>query len=152
PIQPSGHFSLPYAVGDELECKICCQRYDTQSRRPKVLPCRHRLCARCFSSILGMGGTPQCLRCPFCRHDTDITLCQVAGLPDDSNIIAQLANTEKCWPSDCGGVVSPPQGLSSSLVEQDAPSQLCRHMPRILVWLLGFLYFGRCCWHPILLC
>ncbi|XP_048829681.1 E3 ubiquitin-protein ligase RNF182-like [Brienomyrus brachyistius] len=172
------------AVGDELECEICCQRYDTQSCRPKVLFCRHRLCARCLGSILGMGGAPQHLRCPFCRHDTDITLCQVADLPDDSNIIAQLATTEKCCPSECRGVVSLPQGLSSSLaqysssclitimdmqlspswngssdrnaeqsldsisissnsqVDQDGPSKLCRHMPRILVWLLGFLYFG----------
>lgn len=31
---------------------------------------------------------------------------------------------------------------SSGPVDQDALSKFCNHVPRILVWLLGFLYFG----------
>ncbi|KAM6195374.1 LOW QUALITY PROTEIN: E3 ubiquitin-protein ligase RNF182-like [Sarcoramphus papa] len=32
--------------------------------------------------------------------------------------------------------------LSSQSLDQDLFSKLCKHVPRILVWLLGFLYFG----------
>lgn len=46
--------SLVYTV-EELECKICYSRYDTRSRKPKVLSCLHRVCAKCLKKMVDMG-------------------------------------------------------------------------------------------------
>uniref|UniRef100_A0A3B4FZL0 E3 ubiquitin-protein ligase RNF182 n=1 Tax=Pundamilia nyererei TaxID=303518 RepID=A0A3B4FZL0_9CICH len=41
--------------GKELECKICYNRYDTRSRKPKLLGCLHRVCAKCLKKMVDMG-------------------------------------------------------------------------------------------------
>ncbi|KAJ8252521.1 hypothetical protein COCON_G00218330 [Conger conger] len=177
-------------ASDELECKICYQRYNAHNRKPKILDCLHRVCARCLNKILDMGDGSQFISCPFCRHETEVSEYEVAGLPDDSNIMSRLATRDKSWSSDSKEVVLTPKTLSSSSpshdssnclvitimevqrdlqrspsrngssdyyaeqsldsvsvasnsqAEQDVLSKLCSHVPRILVWLLGFFYFG----------
>ncbi|XP_029353704.1 E3 ubiquitin-protein ligase RNF182 [Echeneis naucrates] len=173
---------------EELECKICYQRYNAHNRKPKILDCLHRVCARCLVKILDITDGASCIPCPFCRHQTEITEFEVSALPDDANIMSQLAMREKSWSSDHKKeVVLTPKSFSSSSpshdssnclvitimevqrnsqhspsrsdifteqsldsvsmvsngpADQDALSKLCNHVPRILVWLLGFLYFG----------
>ncbi|XP_006003684.1 E3 ubiquitin-protein ligase RNF182 [Latimeria chalumnae] len=176
---------------DELECKICYQKYNVHSRKPKILDCLHRVCAKCLNKILDIGDGSNCISCPFCRHETEIQDEEVAGLPDDTNIISRLNMKDKsAWNSDCKEVVLTPKNLASSSpshgssnclvitimeVQRDSPrtpsqntspdyytdqsldsvsmnsndqinqdllSKLCNHVPRILVWLLGFFYFG----------
>ncbi|XP_030622147.1 E3 ubiquitin-protein ligase RNF182 [Chanos chanos] len=177
---------------DDLECKICYQRYNAHSRKPKILDCLHRVCARCLNKILDMGDGSGCISCPFCRHETQVTEYEVAGLPDDSNIMSKLATRDKSWSSDHSKeVVLTPKSLSSDSpshdssnclvitimevqrdsqrspsrngssdyygdqsldsvsvgsnsgpTDQDTLSKFCLHVPRILVWLLGFFYFG----------
>ncbi|XP_069030419.1 E3 ubiquitin-protein ligase RNF182 [Embiotoca jacksoni] len=176
---------------EELECKICYQRYNVHNRKPKILDCLHRVCTRCLVKILDIADGAGCISCPFCRHQTEITEYEVSALPDDVNIISHLAMRDKSWSSDQSKeVVLTPKSFSSSspshdssnclvitIVEvqresqrspsqngssdayaeqsldsvsigsngpsdQDALSKFCIHVPRILVWLLGFLYFG----------
>lgn len=176
---------------EELECKICYQRYNAHNRKPKILDCLHRVCARCLNKILDVADAASCISCPFCRHQTEVTEYEVSGLPNDANIMSLLATRDKSWSSDHSReVVLTPKSLSSSspshdssncLVitimevqrdsqhspgrngssdiyaeqsldseslgsnrpgDQDALSKLCNHVPRILVWLLGFFYFG----------
>ncbi|XP_069495216.1 E3 ubiquitin-protein ligase RNF182-like [Ambystoma mexicanum] len=176
---------------DDMECKICYQRFNTHSRKPKILHCLHRICVRCLTKIYHTGEDAACISCPFCRHDTKLQEDQVAGLPDDTIVISRLTVKDKtAWNPDCNEVVltpknlsssSPSQGSSNCLVitimevqrdstrtssqnttsdyyadnspdslsvnshsqtEQDLFSKLCTHVPRILVWLLGFFYFG----------
>ncbi|XP_067351134.1 E3 ubiquitin-protein ligase RNF182 [Channa argus] len=176
---------------EELECKICYQRYNAHNRKPKILDCLHRVCARCLIKILDISDDTGCICCPFCRHQTEITEYEVSGLPDDANIMSHLATRDKSWSSDQNReVVLTPKSFSSSSpshnssnclvitimevqrdsqhspshnsssdiydeqsldsvsigsngpVDQDAFSKFCNHVPRILVWLLGFLYFG----------
>uniref|UniRef100_A0A8C0EQI0 E3 ubiquitin-protein ligase RNF182 n=2 Tax=Strigidae TaxID=30459 RepID=A0A8C0EQI0_BUBBB len=175
---------------DELECKICYQIFTVHSRKPKILDCLHRICARCLTKILHIGDRSLCVSCPFCRHETKLHEDEVEGLPDDTNIMSKLILKDKiAWNSDCKEVVLTPKnltlssshGLSNCLVititevqrdsprtpsqstasdyyadhgtesvsqssqsqlDQDLFSKLCKHVPRILVWLLGFLYFG----------
>ncbi len=185
--------SLNSTPNDELECKICYQRYNAHSRKPKILDCLHRVCARCLNKILDMGDCSSSISCPFCRHETQISEYEVAGLPDDSNIMSRLAVRDKSWSSDHSKeVVLTPKSLSSNespshdssnclvitimevtrdqqhspsqnassdyygdnsldsvsvasnsgAMDQDALSKLCNHVPRVLVWLLGFFYFG----------
>ncbi|NXN65718.1 RN182 ligase, partial [Himantopus himantopus] len=176
---------------DELECKICYQRFTTHSRKPKILDCLHRICARCLTKILHIGDGSPCVSCPFCRHETELHEDEVEGLPSDANIMSKLIIKDKtAWNSDCKEVVLTPKNLASSSsshrssdclvitimeVQRDSPrtpsrssasdyyadhgtesvslnsqsqldqdlfSKLCKHVPRILVWLLGFLYFS----------
>ncbi|KAF3855581.1 hypothetical protein F7725_016304, partial [Dissostichus mawsoni] len=64
--------SLVYTL-EELECKICYNRYDTRSRKPKVLGCLHRVCAKCLKKMVDMGeSSPSVISCPFCRHETNV--------------------------------------------------------------------------------
>lgn len=46
--------SLVYSL-EELECKICYNRYDTRSRKPKLLGCLHRVCAKCLKKMVDVG-------------------------------------------------------------------------------------------------
>ncbi|TRY82411.1 hypothetical protein DNTS_002488 [Danionella cerebrum] len=192
PEENSTNTSLNCTTNDDLECKICYQRYNAHSRRPKILDCLHRVCARCLNKILDMGDGSSSITCPFCRHETQVSEFEVAGLPDDSNIMSRLAVRDKSWSSDNSKeVVLTPKSLSSNdspshdsnclvitimevqrdqhrsssqntssdyygdqspdsvsvgsnsgAVDQDALSKFCNHVPRVLVWLLGFFYFG----------
>uniref|UniRef100_A0A8D3DBI1 E3 ubiquitin-protein ligase RNF182 n=1 Tax=Scophthalmus maximus TaxID=52904 RepID=A0A8D3DBI1_SCOMX len=64
--------SLVYTL-EELECKICYNRYDTRSRKPKLLGCLHRVCAKCLKKMVDMGeSSPSIIICPFCRHETHV--------------------------------------------------------------------------------
>ncbi|NXV33843.1 RN182 ligase, partial [Rissa tridactyla] len=176
---------------DELECKICCRRFTIHSRKPKILDCLHRICARCLTKILHTGAGSPCISCPFCRHETELNEDEIEGLPSDTNIMSKLILKYKpARNSDCKEVVLTPKNLPSSSfshgspnhlvititeVRRDPPrppgrssasdyyadhstesvspgsprqltrdlfSKLCRHVPRILAWLLVFLYFS----------
>ncbi|XP_064190112.1 E3 ubiquitin-protein ligase RNF182-like [Anguilla rostrata] len=77
---------------EELECKICYRLYNLSARRPKVLGCCHRLCAKCLSKMAGLvEEPPYSVACPFCRYPTYLTGEVAAGLPDDHNIVKALA-------------------------------------------------------------
>ncbi|KAM8727376.1 E3 ubiquitin-protein ligase RNF182 [Acanthopagrus schlegelii] len=77
---------------EELECKICYCAYNLGSRRPKVLECCHRLCAKCLAKILDLGESPpNAVVCPFCRYITRLPGEAVSSLPDDCNLVAALA-------------------------------------------------------------
>ncbi|XP_057676863.1 E3 ubiquitin-protein ligase RNF182 [Corythoichthys intestinalis] len=173
---------------EELECKICYQRYNAHTRRPKLLDCLHRVCGRCLVKILFVADGTGCICCPFCRHQTQISEYGVSALPDDANVMNHLTLSDKSWSSDYNQeVILSPKSLFSTSPSRDSPNCLfitimevqreprfpsnnsssdtehnvesllagsngqadqdsltkfCNHIPRILVWLLGFLYFG----------
>ncbi|XP_068938724.1 E3 ubiquitin-protein ligase RNF182-like isoform X2 [Petaurus breviceps papuanus] len=110
---PQTEEKLPY---EELECKICYQKFNVYSRKPKILDCLHRVCARCLTKIAHAGdGTTTCISCPFCRFDTEMQEEKVAGLPDDTNIMSKLLLKDKTtWNSDSSEVVLTPKNLVSS--------------------------------------
>ena len=77
---------------EELECKICYWAYNLRSRRPKVLECCHRLCAKCLAKILDLGESPpNVVVCPFCRYITRLPGEAVSSLPDDCNLVTALS-------------------------------------------------------------
>lgn len=79
-------------LSEELECKICYCAYTLGSRRPKVLECCHRLCAKCLAKILDLGECPpNAVVCPFCRYITRLSGETVSNLPDDCNLVTALA-------------------------------------------------------------
>ncbi|NXK34268.1 RN182 ligase, partial [Piprites chloris] len=187
--------SMETQSSDELECKICYNRYNLRQRKPKVLECCHRVCAKCLCKIIDFGDSPQgVIVCPFCRFETCLPDDEVSSLPDDNNILLNLAcggKGKKCLPENptellltpkrLASLVSPshtssnclvitimevqresPQTLNSTPVVEfyrptsfdsvatvshnwtvwNCTSLLFQTSIRVLVWLLGLLYFS----------
>ncbi|KAG8144053.1 hypothetical protein E2320_001179 [Naja naja] len=102
-------------LNEELECKICYQKFTLQSRKPKLLDCLHRVCAKCLTKILQVGSGSLRISCPFCRHETELQEEEVEGLPDDLNILSRLVTRDKStWNSECKEVLLTPKNLASS--------------------------------------
>ncbi|XP_078541934.1 E3 ubiquitin-protein ligase RNF182 [Lissotriton helveticus] len=86
----------PNLNSEEMECKICYNRYNLRQRKPKVLECCHRVCAKCLYKIIDFGDSPQgVIVCPFCRFETCLPDDDVGSLPDDNNILQTLASRAK---------------------------------------------------------
>ncbi|XP_036375460.1 E3 ubiquitin-protein ligase RNF182 [Megalops cyprinoides] len=140
---------------EELECKICYCPFNLGARRPKVLDCRHRVCAKCLAKLLDLGETPaRVLLCPFCRRATGLPeeAAAPAGLPDDSGLVAALVlrlqnrrnllegSTELLLsPRRLSALVGPPSSSSSSpsrgspnclVITMMEPTQEARATPR----------------------
>ncbi|XP_028432449.1 E3 ubiquitin-protein ligase RNF182 isoform X1 [Perca flavescens] len=81
---------------EELECKICFSRYDARSRKPKLLRCRHLVCARCLKKMVNMGESSPCIiSCPFCRHETRVPDDEVWLMEDDRYMLAVLSHQDQ---------------------------------------------------------
>ncbi|XP_075952436.1 E3 ubiquitin-protein ligase RNF182 [Anarhichas minor] len=95
--------SLVYTL-EELECKICYNRYDTRSRKPKLLGCLHRVCAKCLKKMVDMGeSSPSIICCPFCRHETYVPDEEVWLMEDDRHILAVLSCQDRARRGGGGG-------------------------------------------------
>ncbi|KAM3849589.1 E3 ubiquitin-protein ligase RNF182 [Diretmus argenteus] len=95
--------SLVYTL-EELECKICYNRYDTRSRKPKLLGCLHRVCAKCLKKMVDMGeSSPLVISCPFCRHETHVPEEEVWLMEDDRHILAVLSCQDRARRGGGGG-------------------------------------------------
>ncbi|KAL6112319.1 uncharacterized protein ACO6RY_09105 [Pungitius sinensis] len=95
--------SLVYTL-EELECKICYNRYDTRSRKPKLLGCLHRVCAKCLKKMVDMGeSSPSIICCPFCRHETYVPDEEVWLMEDDRHILAVLSCQDQARSGGGGG-------------------------------------------------
>ncbi|XP_077414681.1 E3 ubiquitin-protein ligase RNF182 isoform X2 [Vanacampus margaritifer] len=180
----SGHVERQSA--EELECKICYCSYNLGSRRPKVLECCHRLCAKCLAKIQDLAESPPCtVVCPFCRYVSRPLGEAASGLPDDYNLLTTLALGSRKHrsqrhlhfhqdellldPRHLSSLMPPPapstgqdrsggpavssRGLRSSSQDSMASvtqrwtlwncaALLCQTSARVLVWVLGLLYFS----------
>ncbi|XP_029942625.1 E3 ubiquitin-protein ligase RNF182 [Salarias fasciatus] len=95
--------SVVYTL-EELECKICYNRYDTRSRKPKLLGCLHRVCAKCLKKMADMGeSSPSVISCPFCRHETPVPEEEVWLMEDDRHILAVLSYQDRARRGGGGG-------------------------------------------------
>uniref|UniRef100_A0AAZ3NV89 Zinc finger C3HC4 RING-type domain-containing protein n=1 Tax=Oncorhynchus tshawytscha TaxID=74940 RepID=A0AAZ3NV89_ONCTS len=155
-------------ITDELECKICYQRYNVHNRRPKILDCLHRVCARCLNKILDTGTSWAAFPAPSAdtkqrSANTRFLELRPRGDPHPQEPVLHLPSLHS---SNClvitimevqrdtgpGGLGSSDHFTEHSLDSisvgsngqevQEALSKLCSHVPRILVWLLGLFYFG----------
>ncbi|KAL8179804.1 UNVERIFIED_CONTAM: hypothetical protein K2H54_072995 [Gekko kuhli] len=102
----------------EAECRICYEPFDRRAARPKLLSCRHRVCARCLHRMADVGASPAApgrLSCPFCRQETLLPGRDVGQLRDDGQVLASLPEVLLC-----PGVLEPlaegPHGSSDCLV------------------------------------
>lgn len=110
----------PPATAPELECLICYSRYDARARRPELLRCGHRLCAKCLRKMVALGdASPRRLRCPFCRQHSPVPAGDVQRLQDDAEALALAAGRERAGRPGrpqcpevllCPGVLEPAPG------------------------------------------
>ncbi|KAH1182333.1 hypothetical protein KIL84_010087, partial [Mauremys mutica] len=108
----------------ELECKICYNRYDAWARKPKLLSCCHRVCAKCLRKMVTMGESSPCLlSCPFCRQETQVPEEDVQLLQDDSKVLAVLTHHERA--KERGTLPSPEVILCPSVLEPSRSSSDC---------------------------
>ncbi|NXG55462.1 RN182 ligase, partial [Hemiprocne comata] len=85
-------------------------------RRPKMLPCSHRLCARCLRKMVALGdASPHQLRCPFCRQQSPVPGGDVQQLQDDGQALALLMGHE--WAMKQGPPRSPEVLLCPSVLQ-----------------------------------
>ncbi|XP_034246726.1 uncharacterized protein LOC117648342 [Thrips palmi] len=83
-----------------MECPVCCEAWDLQEVRPKVLPCSHSVCATCLKGLRKR-------RCPTCRE------AFADPVADNHSLIAVLESTSGLkkplmwWCLDCQSVSSP---------------------------------------------
>uniref|UniRef100_UPI00358FC011 E3 ubiquitin-protein ligase RNF182-like n=1 Tax=Myxine glutinosa TaxID=7769 RepID=UPI00358FC011 len=83
---------------DDLECDICYIPFDLSLRRPKLLACKHIVCARCLVKIVAATNVSPIaadiethVPCPFCRHGTVIRdACGVAALPEAQALLVRM--------------------------------------------------------------
>ncbi|XP_041060840.1 E3 ubiquitin-protein ligase RNF182 [Carcharodon carcharias] len=81
---------------NELECRICYNCYDVHSRKPKVLNCHHRVCAKCLQKVAKLKASPpHTISCPFCRQETNVPKEKICRLQDDPHIMAILSLPDK---------------------------------------------------------
>uniref|UniRef100_A0A8C6UY91 E3 ubiquitin-protein ligase RNF182 n=1 Tax=Neogobius melanostomus TaxID=47308 RepID=A0A8C6UY91_9GOBI len=153
---------------EELECKICYSQYNLQSRRPKLLDCCHSLCSKCLRKILDVGDAfPRKAVCPFCRYPTTLRVATelllspraLTSLVGHSSPLAPSLSSSSSSTTFSSLSSSPsfvlitimeprqgPRPTSSldSLVSMSRTwgTQLWQSWARVLVWVLGLLYFS----------
>ncbi|XP_065125970.1 E3 ubiquitin-protein ligase RNF186 [Paramisgurnus dabryanus] len=84
------------AESPELECPVCYQEYDQDSKLPRMLECLHVFCTECLRKIQltplhppDPNSTPS-ISCPLCRHSTPLLGGDAHSLPCNSRILSQL--------------------------------------------------------------
>ncbi len=80
----------------EVECPVCYQEYDQNSKLPRMLECLHVFCTECLCKIQltplhppDPNSAPS-ISCPLCRHSTPLQGGDAYSLPCNSRILAQL--------------------------------------------------------------
>ncbi|XP_051510290.1 RING finger protein 223-like [Myxocyprinus asiaticus] len=84
------------AESPEVECPVCYQEYDQDSKLPRMLECLHVFCTECLRKIQLTPlhppdpYSPPSISCPLCRHSTPLQGGDTHSLPCNSRILAQL--------------------------------------------------------------
>lgn len=113
---------------EELECKICYCPYSLGCRRPKLLKCHHRLCAKCLAKLLELGDWPPCVVvCPFCRYVTNLPDDASGSIPDDGGLVEALCGQKKLMDRSTKLVLSPQRLglLADSFLSSSSSSSNC---------------------------
>lgn len=104
----------------EFDCKICYSRFDAYSRRPKLLHCLHRVCAKCLNKLLQTGESSLVITCPFCRQETHLKHNELWLMEEDTQILSILTQNQTKRPAQTraktgsGEVLLSPTSLSDS--------------------------------------
>ena len=62
---------------DSMSCRICMERFDSNSHVPKLLPCQHTVCRNCIEKdaiSIRYGLITTEITCPVCRNIHTVSL------------------------------------------------------------------------------
>lgn len=110
----------------EVECPVCYQEYDQNSKLPRMLECLHVFCTECLRKIQltplhppDPNSAPS-ISCPLCRHSTPLQGGDAYSLPCNSRILAQLPPVAFRLPASVSArLATVTQRLVLSLGERD---------------------------------
>ena len=103
------------SLEEEISCSLCFEKYDTDNRLPKMLPCQHTYCYLCLLQYEGSSlekGFP----CPACKKQVRIDHKGIQALPNNLATISLLErmktleiteNTESAETKDVAAVCAP---------------------------------------------
>ena len=64
---------------DFLECSVCCERFNTNSRTPRLLSaCGHHFCETCLDTLKRKSHGRWSIRCPSCQTESNMKNGEVA--------------------------------------------------------------------------
>jgi hypothetical protein len=79
-----------WKMEDVQHCCVCLELYNNRSRKPLLLPCRHRLCSLCLSQ-------QSMSACPLCRKQIDSS--NDAPFPVDQQLLMAIGSLRNRMPS-----------------------------------------------------
>nr|XP_014353668.1 PREDICTED: RING finger protein 186 [Latimeria chalumnae] len=95
----------------DLECLVCCNKYDCFVRKPKLLACQHSFCAICLKLIVKEMDGAWGVVCPMCRRTTAVLEAAVSNLPNNEMIMGLLSRRMSSFPESIPEIVLCPQLL-----------------------------------------
>ena len=87
-------------ASEALECSICCERFDNQTRCPRLLSCGHSFCSNCLEKLFN----EKAINCPTCRNAVSVP-AGVAGLPKNFALLDILLTMPQKEDGDEGSPV-----------------------------------------------
>jgi hypothetical protein len=72
-------------MASDLNCAVCTEPFDLESRRPKIGSCFHTSCSKCFSNREAREGAAvaaEITQCPFCN--LKLVVGSPSTVPDDT--------------------------------------------------------------------
>lgn len=124
--------SLP---GEEYECNICYNDFDSERHVPKILECSHTFCEECLDSLHAREGRGWRIGCPLCRRRTPVPEYRVRNLPDNTAVTEALPGKQTLPQGEPVGAgtrerAGPGPGVSAVTPreEGDDSLQICKHV------------------------
>ena len=87
-------------ASEALECSICCELFDDQTRCPRLLSCGHSFCSDCLEKLLN----EKTINCPTCRNAVSVP-AGVAGLPKNFALLDILLTMPQKQEEDEGSPI-----------------------------------------------
>ena len=77
-----------------MDCPLCCDSFDQETRIPRILACGHTFCKQCISSIKKSSVIGDItIECPNCRHS--VCIKSLDDLPKNYLLSEMLENSKK---------------------------------------------------------
>ena len=80
-----------------MECELCLNQWNNETRMPKILPCGHTICLKCLNDKVENGiNKLENFKCPLCKIEIDMikTKNDIINLPKNTQILSILDKVE----------------------------------------------------------
>ena len=81
-----------------MECELCLNSWNFDSRIPKILPCGHTFCLKCLYGIIDNRKKEELFifKCPCCKKEIGAIKCKkdIMNLPKNTQLLSLLDKVE----------------------------------------------------------